>query len=873
MSAISFDRLRRMTRQEVAWRTRQAGRTAAQRLALFVRPMRWDRTELQGALAEGVLDGALLSPGPEPPWDEIHAELARAIRRRSSRFVLDPASKPQLTADIVARWPAAPEEAQARAERILAGCYDLLGYRGLPCGAPDGCVEWHRDPVHGCGAPLHFWADVAYLDPAIGDHKVIWELNRHQHWMQLGRALWLTGDPRFRRAILQQLQGWLAANPPFVGINWASMLEVGLRSLSWLWALHFLLPDGERSDGGPEAPWLVDMCLALDRQLTHVEHNLSVYFSPNTHLTGEALALYVAGVALPELAASHRWADTGRRILLEEIDRQIHLDGGHAERSMHYQRYTLDFYLLAYLTAERDRDEEAASAFAAASRRLAEFTRTIADDEGRLPLIGDDDGGMLWPITGRACRDVRDSLALAAVVLDRPDFAPWGIQEQALWIAGCRAAAAPPPGRDAAPPCIDTSDVRHTTGAASRALADTGYFVARDARGDHAVFDVGLHGYQNGGHAHADALALTLTLAGRPFLIDPGTSTYTIDRRLRDQLRSSMSHNTVTIGDRSQAIPAGPFHWRTHADARLHAWAHSAGFDWAEAFHDAYAPVRHRRSILRTAGDGWLIADEILGDAAVTASAHWHFDPAWTLRCDTAGRLHARHADGHTVWLLHNGGDVLLAHGDEESGLGWYAPVYGTLLPTWSARVTRHGHGPYTILTWIGEAAAAPLLEAMEPAGENRGAAVAVRIGCGGRATVFLLRPGEPALGDTRACGVPDYQTNARVLHYTCEHGRLATLDLVDASDALALRDGWISVAASEPMRDLHATLADGLLELFASEPPPQLRLQGGAIRELHRIRLNRREIPRPRSDRPDTLVIYGVDWPTTSHLLAAVGC
>jgi len=240
------------------------------------------------------------------------------------------------------------------------------------------------------------------------------------------------------------------------------MLEIALRTISWTWALHFLLTeDGVRDSGpgirkvqgssdpgssdprsripDPEPPWLVDMLVALDRQLTHVEQNLSIYFSPNTHLTGEALALYVVGVALPELAASPRWADTGRRILLEEIDRQIHDDGGHAERSTHYQRYTLDFYLLALITAARDGDADAAARFADAVARLAAFTRTIADDSGRLPLIGDDDGGMLWPLTGRACHDVRDSLALASVLLDRPDLAPWGLQEEALWLAGRRA--------------------------------------------------------------------------------------------------------------------------------------------------------------------------------------------------------------------------------------------------------------------------------------------------------------------------------------------------------------------------------------------------------------------------------------------------
>ena len=199
-------------------------------------------------------------------------------------------------------------------------------------------------------APLRFWADVPYLDPAIGDHKIIWELNRHQHWLQLGRALWLTGDAALRpSAWSTSSTSWLAANPPLVGINWASMLELGFRSMSWIWGLHFLLgADASRPrsrTAAPSHPWLVDMLVALDRQLTHIEQNLSIYFSPNTHLTGEALALYVAGVALPELAGSRRWRDTGRRILLEEIDRQILADGGHAERSTHYHRYTLDFYL------------------------------------------------------------------------------------------------------------------------------------------------------------------------------------------------------------------------------------------------------------------------------------------------------------------------------------------------------------------------------------------------------------------------------------------------------------------------------------------------------------------------------------------------
>src|SRR5439155_22964168 len=113
--------------------------------------------------------------------------------------------------------------------------------------------------------PMAFWASVPYLDPAYGDHKVIWELNRHQHWLALGRAYWLSADVRYRDRCLAELRSWLDANAPLTGINWASMLELGFRSISWIWAINFFAGEDEPS---PSA-WLVDLLVALDRQLSH----------------------------------------------------------------------------------------------------------------------------------------------------------------------------------------------------------------------------------------------------------------------------------------------------------------------------------------------------------------------------------------------------------------------------------------------------------------------------------------------------------------------------------------------------------------------------------------------------------------------------
>ena len=693
-----------------------------------------------------------------------------------------------------------------------------------------------------------------YLDPAVGDHKVIWELNRHQYWLQLGRAAWLTGDPRYARAIVQDLESWLDANPPLIGINWASMLEIGFRSISWTWAMHALLQEsGIRNQ---ESVWLVDMLVALDRQLTHVEHNLSYYFSPNTHLTGEALALYVVGAALPELAASARWMETGRRVLLDEIDRQVLPDGGHAERSMHYQRYTLDFYLLALITAERIEDTAAIARFTDAVSSLAAFTRAMADDQGTLPLIGDDDGGMLWPIAGRACTDARDSLALAALVLGRPDLAPWGVPEEVFWIAG-RTAIERAPTLEARPP-----DRRHQP---SRALPDTGYVMVRDGSGGHAVLDAGAHGYMNAGHAHAAALSLAVTLAHRPLLVDPGTSAYTIDPKVRDRMRGTMSHNTVMVDNLPQSQPAGPFHWHTRANARIEGWRNNPAFDWVEASHDGYSPLEHRRTLLRAADEGWLVADEILGEGHHESATHWHFDPAWVVSVDRPGRLRASHPDGAEAWLLYDSGHATLVTADEESGLGWHAPTYGTLVPAWAARITCEGVAPLSSLTWIAGSSgrhAPPTLERVAVARDSRRAAIAARVTTGPIASVFLLRPAATTSSADLRCAVADYQTDARIFHYRASRDRLAAIDIIDGRHALALRPGWISVDASHPVRDLHLSVEDpGGLSLWASAPPPELRLQGTSLGGVRAVRLNGREVALDALGSRERPVIRAGDW------------
>ena len=801
-------KLARMDAGELSWRGATAARTLVDRGRHRMIASRWARKDLLPRLVPSRELSTVAEHLSAQRWDAAHLALVRHFGRGPRRLPVGPHSKHALTARIHREFRGAARHAALRADRILAGKYDLLGYRGLRFGRfTPGCTalpDWSLDPVNNRRPPHAFWSSVPYLDGACGDHKIIWELNRHQHWLVLGRAFWLTGERRYRERFLAELGSWLRSNPPLTGVNWSSMLEVALRSLSWLWAIQFFVeaPDDSVDDRlrADASPWLVDLLLGLDRQLAHVERNLSHYFSPNTHLLGEALALYVIGRALPELAASRRRASIGRTILCQQIGRQIAADGGHCERSTHYHRYTLDFYMLALIAARESGDLEAAPVFADAVTRLAVAARLLADDNGRVPHIGDDDGGALLPILGRDPDDLRASLAVASSLVDRPELRIEDAPEDALWMLG-DVPGVPRP-RPGAP-------------VASASLPDTGYYVSRSAAGDHLLIDGGPHGYQNGGHAHADALSLTLAVRGVPLLIDPGTACYTTDPALRDRLRSTALHNTLVVDGQSQSLPAGPFHWSHVANGRVHRWLTHPAFDYFDGSHDGYRPIEHRRRVLSVHGDLVVVADFVAGSGAHAAAVHWHVDPRWSVEMRGRGAVFTRSANrAERVGLSVPEGVIDHFSGDDLTGLGWCSPAYGRIDRATTVRIAHNATSPFWMVTVFdldsdNEVVGVDWVPVWAEAGAvDHGTAIRISRAASVDHVLFVQDRADTPVGpyerDTLVCGrkplwrVGDVETDARMLMVRASVGR--SLSCVASVDATTARTRNLELLNPEPI-------------------------------------------------------------------------
>lgn len=631
----------------------------------------------------------------------------------------------------------------AAAETICQRRFDLLGYRGLLFGDP---VDWHLDPISERRAPLVHWSRLNPLDAAaVGDNKVVWELNRHQWLVRLGQAYRLTGDERYAETFAGDVRAWMRANPPGIGINWASSLEVALRLISWCWAFLLFRQSTVLS---PEL--FVEMLGGIQAHASHVEKYLSYYFAPNTHLTGEALGLFYAGVVFPELRAARRWRALGARILTEQMERQVLPDGVYFEQSTCYQRYSIEIYLHFLILATRN-GAAIPTAVGERLQRMLDFLLAVRGPDGSMPQIGDADGGWLLPLSIRAPDDVRGVFSTAAALFGRSDYA-WaarGAAPETFWLLGAEGVKAVE-ALTPAPPAM----------ASSRLFADGGLIVMRsgwDPDAHQLLFDVGPLGCPvSAGHGHADLLSIQCSGFGQPYLVDAGTYGYTAEPAWRDFFRGTAAHSTVMVDGVGQAVPAGPFKWQARPRARLHRWLSSAAVDFADASHDAYCrfsdPVVHRRRVLFVKPRYWVILDDLEGAAEHVVALRFQFAPSEvTVAPDLWAR--ARGAGGHGLFIrpfatVPLKGEV---HEGEVAPIqGWLSQDYGQRRPapalTYSA-VTRL---PLRILTLLLPTASpvaplpavAPLLdETGRPAGvvfEEGGASVSF-----GEGDLVIVRDGK----------------------------------------------------------------------------------------------------------------------------------
>jgi hypothetical protein len=297
-----------------------------------------------------------------------------------------------------------------------------------------------------------------------------------------------------------------------------------------------------------------------------------------------------------------REAVDGRTGLRDQLARGVRADGLWWEGSPSYHFYTLAAAVWAVRTLRAS-----ARGFADMDvlRRMFRAPLALALPDLSLPALND--GWYDLSLTGRVGHDIPAAAGFYETA------SAWFGDDEFVAVLARNLAERP---RDSLDALLDGS-----ADAAGRSTNDLARpFVAYDTRpsglavlrGDDDDAPAGQlvailkAGPESGGHAHADQLSIQLYGAGTRLLDDLGTAGYGIDLNA-NWYRTTVSHNTIVIGGRSQPPTVGEVSSRREGDHALVAegkvvWPSDAGTLGAD---DPYAGASARRRI--ALADGYLV--------------------------------------------------------------------------------------------------------------------------------------------------------------------------------------------------------------------------------------------------------------------------
>ncbi|MGH9794542.1 MAG: heparinase II/III family protein, partial [Candidatus Acidiferrales bacterium] len=501
------------------------------------------------------------------------------------------------------------------------------------------------------------------------DAKRVWEINRHQFLVTLGQAYLLTRGEKYAERAVQLMQSWISSNRPFRGVNWGDALEVGIRLLSWLWTLR-LIEESKALDAESARHILTSAVLQRD----YVRRHLSTYSSPNTHLLGEALALFAAGLALPDLPGSRSCVRLGQRILEQELTQQVGDDGSHSEKSAYYHCYALEMYLLATILGQ-EHGIALSPLWMRRVERMAEFLMHILRPDGSLARFGDDDGGKTLRLCDEDYYHARSLLAVAALVFSRGDFkfVAGTLPQEIFWLFGAEGVSKYE-GLHATEP--------HTKGA--RWFPDAQIAVARTGWHENDSWLLA-HGQPMGmltaGHSHASPLSFELFMKGQPIVVDPGTFSYA-DESWRNYFRSEQAHNTVIVDGAPWLSPAGPFRWhdpQSLSPARMQET--SPAFTLTLVHPNG--SYQHQRRFEWSGPCDALIEYEIIGTGRRRFSFWLHFPPNTQVRILASDQLEV--VSGPATVRLNLQGFAkpvcTIYEGETNPMHGWFSPGFDRKAP------------------------------------------------------------------------------------------------------------------------------------------------------------------------------------------------
>lgn len=426
------------------------------------------------------------------------------------------------------------------------------------CGALAGYqpIDWQVDFKAGYRWSSKTWSrNIIPGEVAGTDIKVPWELSRFYHAGPLAYYWHETKKPEVLDEFQLQILDWISANPVYYGVNWRNSMEVGIRAVNWLLGMNFFR---ETKALAPEFIWIVQKSLYehADFILNNLEKNS---FGANNHYVGNLVGLVAIAASAPWIPESDKWLIFALHELMEEMQRQVHVDGTHFEASTSYHRLVTEMFLQCLLIVAA-LPEKRKMRLEKLHLPLGEIDRSINSNYSKKVGLNFDSIYVFpqWYV---------DRLGLMLLYIDNLSKPAEELPQIGDNDSG-RLSWLPVPFQ------LAESGVTWKLNSHSHLLGAAEFFLPRVTSFPEGVLypDSGIAVYRRdelymvvscgknggnsnlGGHAHNDKMSFELAIHDFDIVVDPGTYVYTSSPDERNKFRSTWMHNTVVFSGMEQNI-------------------------------------------------------------------------------------------------------------------------------------------------------------------------------------------------------------------------------------------------------------------------------------------------------------------------------
>ena len=420
--------------------------------------------------------------------------------------------------------------------------------------------------------------------------------HRHDFLISLVRAYKESRDEKFLATIKRLIHSLPDAYSFDSVVKYDKSIDIAIRILNWTAICSLVDLDFNLNDKKLLRYWY--------QQVEWMKANMS---PGGNHRLLEALSLFASGIYFPELSISKHWKEKSFRIIINEIERQVHHDGVHAEQSMFYHQICTTHFFKFFILCRKSKTA-LPSRFEPRLQAMIDYIISAEKPDGTHPMIGD--GDMLVSCD-REHWEAREMISCYKNSyygpLDRELIDDNG------WF----------------PIYTKPTERKNKDYSKTSVFQKGGHIFFKDDIGQYLFFNCGHFGYTPfPHHGHSDALSVEICLNHETITMDAGGYAYR-DDPIRHFVRSTAAHNTVMVDGRDQSETSGIFKVGKTAATKIVKWQINEHFDMALGTHEGYLPVIHYRKIwlLKNGWKTFIVRDDIRGPGEHQIDVRYHLSP------------------------------------------------------------------------------------------------------------------------------------------------------------------------------------------------------------------------------------------------------